>query len=201
GTTAAAWATRSGAAGVNRRACGAVIVRADRSPAPPAPHPFRLTDEQPCRATLTELHRNMFHGPLFQMLRTLDRYGKEGIEGTLTVQPRDRWFRSNPDPHIAIDPVLFDAAMHIIGAWHLEQPDWSGRILLPMGLRPGESFGPPPRLGGHMLVRGHNEEEPARQVRHGLEAFGSDGRMWLRLTGASYWRFYLPFAHVNFFGP
>ncbi len=25
--------------------------------------------------------------------------------------------------------------------------------------------------------------------------------MWLRLTGAGYWRFYLPFGHVNFFGP
>ena len=31
--------------------------------------------------------------------------------------------------------------------------------------------------------------------------FDPDGRVWLRLTGAGYWRFYLPFGHVNFFGP
>ncbi len=38
---------------------------------------------------IEDLRRNMFHGPLFQMIRTLDRTGREGIEGTLEVQPRD----------------------------------------------------------------------------------------------------------------
>ena len=55
----------------------------------------------------------MFHGPLFQMIRSLDRIGREGIEGTLEVQPRNGWFRSNPEPRVALDPVLIDAAMHI----------------------------------------------------------------------------------------
>src|SRR5262249_14863307 len=125
----------------------------------------------------------------------------EGIEGTLEVQPRDRWFRSNPEPRVAIDPILLDSAMHLLGAWHLEQPDWSGRILLPIGLDCLEFFEPPPPVGSHWLVRGHNEEETARQVRHGLEVFTSDGRVWFRMTGAAYWRFYLPFGDVNFFGP
>jgi hypothetical protein len=52
-----------------------------------------------------------------------------------------------------------------------------------------------------MLLRAHNEKETAREARHGLEAFRPDGTPWLRLTGAAYWRFYLPFGHVNFFGP
>ncbi|HSQ55681.1 MAG TPA: acyltransferase domain-containing protein, partial [Gemmata sp.] len=185
----------------NKVACEAVVVLADHYPEPPAPHPFHLTDEQHCRATVEDLRRNMFHGPLFQMLRTLERYGKEGIEGLLEVQPRDGWFATNPAPRTIIDPVLVDSAMHIIGAWHLEQPDWSGRILLPIGMQSLEFFSPPPPVGSFMLVRGHNEKETAREARHGLEAFNADGRMWYRLTGASYWRFYLPFGHVNFFGP
>ena len=185
----------------NRPACEAVVVLADRYPGPPAPKPFTLTDEQPCRSTVADLRRNMFHGPMFQMLRTLGRCGKEGIEGTLEVQPRTGWFRSNPDPRFVIDPVLFDAAMHLMGAWHLEQPDWSGRILLPIGMDRLEFFGPPPEVGTPLGVRAHNEEETARQVRHGLEVFRPDGPVWLRLTGAAYWRFYLPFGHVNFFGP
>jgi hypothetical protein len=135
------------------------------------------------------------------MVRSLDRIGREGIEGTAVVQPRDRWFRSNPDPHVVIDPVLVDAAMHILGAWHLEQPDWSGRILLPIGVQSLEFFSPPPAVGTSLFLRGHNEEETPRQARHGLEVFYPDGRMWYRLTGASYWRFYLPFGDVNFFGP
>jgi len=135
------------------------------------------------------------------MIRELGRIGKEGIEGLLEVQARDRWFRSNPAPAVVLDPVLIDAAMHILGAWHLEQPDWTGRILLPFEVRQLEFFGPTPPLGSRLAVRGHNEEESARHCRHGLEVFAPDGRLWLSMTGAGYWRFYLPFGHVNFFGP
>jgi hypothetical protein len=143
----------------------------------------------------------MFHGPIFQMIRQLGRHGKEGIEGTLEVQPRNSWFHSTLEPRVAIDPVLMDAAMHVLGAWHLEQPDWTGRILLPFEVKHVEFFGPTPDVGSHLVVRGHNEQESPRHYRHGLEVFAPDGRLWLRLAGAAYWRFYLPFGHVNFFGP
>ncbi len=179
----------------------AVVVLADAYPVPPAPLPFALTNETRCKSTVEDLRRNMFHGPLFQMIRTLDRIGDEGIEGTLVVHDRDKWFRSNPDPRVVIDPVLVDAAMHIIGAWHLEQPDWTGRILLPFDLERLEFFGPPPAPGTPMFVRGHNVEGSARHFRNGLEVFQPDGTIWLRLTRAGYWRFYLPFGNVNFFGP
>ena len=187
--------------GANKQSSEAIVVLADRFPEPPEPLPFQLTNEVPCKSSVEDLRRNMFHGPLFQMIRSLGRTGNEGIEGTLEVQPRDRWFRSNPDPRVAIDPVLVDAAMHILGAWHLEQPDWSGRILLPIGVSNLEFFGPIPEVGSMLLVRGHNEEETTRQARHGVELFAPDGRLWFRMTGAAYWRFYLPFGDVNFFGP
>ncbi|MBP3957467.1 polyketide synthase dehydratase domain-containing protein [Gemmata sp. G18] len=187
--------------GANKASSEAVIVLADRYPDPAPPLPFDLTDEVPCKSTIEDLRRNMFHGPVFQMIRTLDRTGREGIEGTLEVQSRETWFRSNKDPHYAIDPVLMDAAMHILGAWHLEQPDWTGRILLPFEVQKVEYFGPTPEIGSHLVVRGHNEQESARHYRHGLEVFDTQGNLWLRLTGAGYWRFYLPFGHVNFFGP
>jgi malonyl CoA-acyl carrier protein transacylase len=187
--------------GANKPASEAVVVLADRYPDPPAPHPFVLTDEARCVASVEDLRRNMFHGPLFQMLRTLDRTGREGIEGTLEVQPRTGWFRSNPDPRIAIDPVLLDSAMHIIGAWHLEQPDWTGRILLPFEVQRIDYFGPTPEVGAWLTTRAHNEQESARHFRHGLEVFDASGTLWMRITSAGYWRFYLPFGHVNFFGP
>jgi hypothetical protein len=187
--------------GADKPASEAVLVLADRYPEPPDPRPFRLTDEQPCQSTVEDLRRNMFHGPLFQMIRSLVRTGREGIEGTLEVQPRTGWFRSDPEPRVVLDPVLMDAAMHVLGAWHLEQPDWTGRILLPFEVTRVEFFGPTPPVGSRLVIRGHNEQESARHYRHGLELFGPDGRVWLRMTGAAYWRFYLPFGHVNFFGP
>ncbi|HEY3787969.1 MAG TPA: polyketide synthase dehydratase domain-containing protein, partial [Urbifossiella sp.] len=187
--------------GANKASSEAVVILADRYPEPPESLPFQLTNEVPCKSSVEDLRRNMFHGPLFRMIRSLGRTGDEGIEGTLEVQPRDRWFQSNPEPRTVIDPVLVDAAMHILGAWHLEQPDWSGRILLPIGVANLEFFGPIPEVGSLLRVRGHNEEETARQARHGVELFAPDGRLWFRMTGAAYWRFYLPFGDVNFFGP
>src|SRR5207302_4831060 len=38
-----------------------------------------------------------------------------------------------------------------LGAWHLEQPDWSGRILLPIGIERMEFFGPTPAEELHPL--------------------------------------------------
>jgi hypothetical protein len=187
--------------GANKAASEAVIVLADQYPDPPPLRPFTLTDEQPCRSTVEDLRRNMFHGPLFQMIRSLGRTGREGIEGTLVVEPRTGWFRSNPDPQVVLDPVLIDATMHILGAWHLEQPDWTGRILLPFEVQRMEFFGPTPSAGSPLIVRGHNEQESPRHYRHGVEVFDPSGRLWMRMTGAGYWRFYLPFGHVNFFGP
>jgi malonyl CoA-acyl carrier protein transacylase len=187
--------------GAGKPACEAVVVLADAYPPAPAPRPFALTDEAACESSVEDLRRNMFHGPTFQMITSLGRTGREGIDGTLEVKPRDGWFRSNPDPRVAIDPVLTDAAMHVLGAWHLEQPDWTGRILLPIGVKSLEFFGPPPPAGTRFSVRGHNEHEDARQVRHGVELFDANGRVWMRLVGAGYWRFYLPFGDVNFFGP
>jgi malonyl CoA-acyl carrier protein transacylase len=187
--------------GANKPGSEAVLVLADAFPGPQEPKPFQLTDEHRYGSTIEDLQRNMFHGPLFQMLLSIDRSGKEGIEGTAEVKPRDRWFRSNPDPRIVLDPMLLDATMHIIGAWHLEQPDWTGRILLPYEVQQMEFFTPPPAVGTRLVIRGHNEQESARHYRHGLEVFTPDGKLWMRMTGAGYWRFYLPFGHVNFFGP
>ncbi|MFO0806644.1 MAG: polyketide synthase dehydratase domain-containing protein [Gemmataceae bacterium] len=187
--------------GAEKPSSEAIVVLADRFPEPPPALPFELTNEVRCKSSVQDLRNNMFHGPVFQMIRALDRTGDEGIEGLLEVQSRDTWFATNKDPVTVIDPVLVDAAMHILGAWHLEQPDWSGRILLPIGVKDLEFYGPIPAPGTMMLVRGHNEEETARQARHGVELFHPDGRLWFRMTGAAYWRFYLPFGDVNFFGP
>src|SRR5262249_11971328 len=57
--------------GASKPASEAVVVMADDYAESPEPLPFRLTDEQPCKSTVEDLRRNMFHGPLFQMIREL----------------------------------------------------------------------------------------------------------------------------------
>jgi malonyl CoA-acyl carrier protein transacylase len=187
--------------GVNKPTAQGVVELSADYPEPPMLGEFVLSDGRPCKATLDDVYRNLFHGPLFRGMRSLDRYGAEGIEGTVEVLPRAGWFRSTPEPQLVTDPVLVDACMHILAAWHLEQPDWAGRILLPIGLKRIEFFSSPPPAGTMLRVCGLNEEESARHFVHGVEVALPNGRLWCRLHGAAYWRFYLPFGHVNFFGP
>lgn len=178
-----------------------VVVLATHHDAAPTFDDGPLVDERPCTVTHEVLYRNLFHGPLFQTVCSLERYGEDGIVGTVAVPTRDRWFASQPDPAVLLDPVLIDVAMHLLGAWHLEQPDWTGRILLPFELRRIEFFGPTPSPGTRLRCRSSNEQASARHFRHGLQIAYPDGRLWARLSGAGYWRFYLPFGQVNFFGP
>ena len=85
------------------------------SPAPPC-LPFRLTNERPSTLSVERTYHNLFHGPLFQGVRANLRSGDEGIESRVEVLPRDRLFRSVPEPDFLIDPVLFDVVMHPLAA-------------------------------------------------------------------------------------
>jgi len=97
--------------------------------------------------------------------------------------------------------VLLDVVMHPLAAWHLEQPDQSGRILLPVGVDSLEFFGAPPAPGTRLTIRGRVSETAVRSFVHDVEVVSPDGRVWARLNKAKYWRFYVPFARVNFHGP
>jgi phosphopantetheinyl transferase len=49
-------------------------------------------------------------------------------------------------------------------------------------------------------ARGRILAQSSRHFVHGVEAVDADGRLWCKLDGAKYWRFYLPFGDVNFHG-
>jgi malonyl CoA-acyl carrier protein transacylase/phosphopantetheinyl transferase len=192
---------RGGPDGGPATAAEGTVVLDDGYPEPPAVGDFPLSDERPSRFTLQELYRNLLHGPLFQGVCSLDRMGAEGIEAQVRVLPREGLFRSNPDPDWRTDPVLIDVAMHPLSAWHLEQPDQKGRLLLPCALGAIEFFGPRPAVGTRVTSRIRTEHVSARQFSHGIEMIGPGRRLWCRLSAARYWRFYLPFGDVCFHGP
>jgi hypothetical protein len=135
---------RSGGVMAGQTAAEGVVVLATAYEPAPALDDSPLAQQRPCTVTHEVLYRNLFHGPLFQSVASLDHYGDDGLVGSVCVPPRDRWFASQRDPAVLLDPVLLDVAMHLLGAWHLEQPDWTGRILLPFELRRIEFFGPTP---------------------------------------------------------
>jgi malonyl CoA-acyl carrier protein transacylase len=179
---------------------GLVILR-NEYPAPPPATSFQLTRERPSNISLTQMYLNLFHGPMLQGVRGTTRIGDEGIESAVEVLKRDQLFRSYPQPSFLIDPVMLDVVMHPLASWHLEHADLSGRILLPVGAPSIELFGPPAPPGARFLCRGVVSETTVRQFTHEVEVLTDDGRVWARMNGVRYWRFYVPFGRVNFHGP
>lgn len=177
------------------------VLLAERYPEPPPVGEYRLTNEHPSRIPVDIWYRNLFHGPLFQGGQPGGRSGDEGIEKEVVVLPRQELFRSDPDPRFLTDPVLLDVAMHPLAAWHLEFPDQSGRILLPIELDRIDLFGPRPDVGARFTSRASILATSYRHFVHGVDVIGPDGKMWCRIHRLKYWRFYVPFAKVNFHGP
>jgi malonyl CoA-acyl carrier protein transacylase len=171
-------------------------------PEPPSPEAFPLTNEKPCVFTPQQMYageRRLFHGPLFEALDSTDRQGDEGIEGHLRTLPHSGLFRSTPQPDLLLDPLLIDASTHLLGSWHLSQPDRRGRTVLPYELGSVTLYGPRPATGTRVKCRVRIENSSARQVGHRIDLLGADGALWCRIAPAEYWRFYWPLEYVDFF--
>jgi len=182
-------------------AAAGTVVMAPQYPVAPELKAAPLTDAHLPRPTLEQVYKSLFHGPLFQGVQSLDTCGENGIDASIRVLPRQGLFRSNDNPRFVFDPVFIDVSMHPTVAWHLEQPDQSGRILLPYEMKRIEFFGPCPAPGSSFLNRSRVAHASARQFHQDGEIIAADGKPWCRLIGVRSWRFYLPYGEVNFNGP
>ncbi|MFN4258612.1 MAG: acyltransferase domain-containing protein [Gemmataceae bacterium] len=178
------------------------VILGDRYPDAPEAGDFPLTNEGPCKYDPHQLYegeRRLFHGPVFQAVCSTDRQGEEGIEGHLQTLTHATLFRSHAAPRLFTDPLLIDASTHILGCWHLGQPNQYGRVVFPYELGAVEIYGPNPPVGTRMKCRVRIEKSSARQVTHRIEIIYPDGRIWCRLNPAEYWRFYWPQEYVHYF--
>jgi len=188
-------------AGSRSPAAQGIVLLAECYAEPPQGGDFPLTNEHPSPIPLDVMYKNLFHGPLFQGAQPGGRSGDEGVESSVVVLPRNRLLASNPDPDFLMDPVLLDVSMHPITGWHLEFPDQSGRILLPIELEKLELFGPRPEVGTRFTTRGSMLASSYRNFVHAVDLVDQDRKLWSRMHRLTFWRFYVPFADVNFHGP
>lgn len=63
----------------------------------------------------------LFHGPRFQAVTGLRRVGSKGIEADMTVLPTADLVAGLPDCVFQIDPIVLDAASHLVGYWVAER--------------------------------------------------------------------------------
>lgn len=166
------------------------------------PSQIEFTNERPSVISRERLYHSLFHGEMFRGIVENTRVGDLAIEGIGRVPQRHQWFASTTNPALLLDPVFLDISMHILCGWHLEQLDQSGRILLPFKLDRIEFFAPIPGPGTELIVRGGTDQETPRYMKHRIEVFDQEGQLIYRMSGAWYWRFYLPFqGKINFNSP
>lgn len=183
-------------------AAQAVVLLGTEWPLAPAVDDFVLSDEQPCPLGPPDLYRPgrmLFHGPAFQAVAPGGRMGRQSIEGYLRVLSHAGLFASCAEPELVLAPVVIDASTHLLGVWHLAQPDQTGRVVFPYGLGTVRFYGPRPAEGALLKCQVTIESSTDRQVMHRIDIFSAEGPLWCRLYPAQYWRFYWPQSCVRFF--
>ena len=168
----------------------------DHYPQPPTLDRFSLRGERTSKWATHSSKRlydeAMFHGPRWQGVASVERWGEDGMISTLQGLPTDEFFRSDPSPAFVTDPVVLDAAGQIVGFWTMEGLE-TFRMVFPYRVEAMEFYGPNPTTTPEKVpctVRselfGHN------LVRSDIDMIGPDGRLWMRLLSWEDKRFELP---------
>ncbi|MGH3929980.1 MAG: polyketide synthase dehydratase domain-containing protein, partial [Pseudonocardiaceae bacterium] len=161
-----------------------VVCLADSYPTSPAHTPLALHAERPYEQGSTGLYSSgrMFHGPRFQGVVSLDRWGEDGTEATLQTLPTHNLFASTPDPTLLTDPALLDAAGQLVGFWALEHLS-DGFTGFPFALEELRLFDASPAPGTPVRGLARIAFMSARHVRADIDLVGPDGHLLARLVG------------------
>jgi len=170
----------------------ATMVFGDAYPEPPAVVKFSLRGERPSRWTPERLYsEGMFHGPSFQGVASVDRWGEDGAEATLRALPADRLFRSTSHPSFITDAVLLDAAGQLVGYWIAEHLE-TGFNVFPYRVEALHLYASRLEPPGRAKCQARIALVGDKQVRSDIDVLGPDGRLRMRLVGWEDRRFDLP---------
>ena len=120
-----------------------------------------LDDAQPCRWAGHELYSTgMFHGPLFQSVRQVEGWSRDGIDATLFDPNLDGFLVDGATPPLALNPVLLDAVGQLAAYWTAQQvgtdfncfPSTIGRI---------ELYAPCPAEAHGLVLKGRQRPNDA----------------------------------------
>jgi len=172
------------------------MIFGDQYPEPPALDRFSLRGE---RASKWESYSSerlyaeaMFHGPRWQGVASVERWGEDGMVSTLRGLPTDKFFRSDPAPVFVTDPVVLDAAGQIVGFWTMEGLD-TGRMVFPYRIEAIEFYAPnPTTIPEKVPCYVRSELFGQNRMRSDIDMIGPDGRLWMRLVSWEDRRFELP---------
>ena len=158
-------------------------------PAPPAPMEQNYT--RPCPHTPAGFYATgpLFHGPMFQLMRSFTAMSDTHI-GARLVASGPQEHLGTPDASLVFEPLLLDALQQIVG-----YRGWlDGWFLMPVGMKRITRFGPPPHAGEEIRASVVYRRLDGRRVEADYEAYDSAGRLWVRIESLQAWRVLSPKA-------
>jgi malonyl CoA-acyl carrier protein transacylase/acyl carrier protein len=159
---------------------------------PPAAPALALKGERPSRWASDSLYREgMFHGPAFQGVVSMDRWGEDGAEATLVALPADGLFRGRDGRSLVTDPVLLDQPGQVVGLWTAECLE-TGFVVFPFHLEALHLYGPRPEPGTKLRCLARILLPGDGQVRSDLDVVTADGHVWARFVAWEDRRFDVP---------
>ena len=160
------------------------VIFGDTYPEPPPAGEFSLRSEQPCKfGTPGRFYpKAMFHGPSFQGVVSVDRWGENGVEATVRGLPDTELFQSVPNPSFVTDPVLLDALGQVVGFWIANFPE-AGFVAFPFGLKALHIYEPNLRPWERATCQARIVMAGDERVQSDIDLLGQDGRLRMRLVG------------------
>jgi len=173
----------------------ATVLLAERFPSPPEVAAVALRDGVPPRRLGGPGERlygeAMFHGPLWQAVRSIEAVAPAGARAGLEVLPRTGLLRGTGEPEFVLDPVVLDAAGQVIGFWAAEMLE-QAQVVFPFRLAALDLYGPPLPAGTQLACMAAIALEGEQLVRSDIDVLDASGRCWMRLTGWEDKRFAVP---------
>jgi phosphopantetheinyl transferase len=161
-------------------------------PQAPCKDALTLFKERPSKWSPHQLYTEaMFHGPSWQGVSSVDRWGENGSVATLAVLPAEGFFSSRKQDAFLTDPIVLDAAGQVVAFWTMEHLE-RGFMVFPYELKALHIYRK--RLPVHQKVTCEaqiNLTGP-QLVSSNIDLLDENGELWMRLEEWKDKRFDLP---------
>jgi len=175
-----------------------VLIFADAYPPRPDIKPLTLLGERDSRWRPETLYtEGMFHGPCWQGVRSVDRWGEDGILATFKVLPTNEFFKSGKNPLFVTDPVILDAAGQVVGFWTMEHLK-DNFLVFPYRAKKLHIYCPRPHADQEVRCQARIRLMDFNLISSDIDIMNAAGELWMRLEGWEDKRFDLPPAVLAF---
>lgn len=170
----------------------ATMLFAETHPKIPEQAEFHIEDEDSPPLSQDQFYPHaLFHGPLFQTVKSLNRYGRNGAVADLKGTGSEAFFKDIENPEFLSAPILIDGAGQVVGLWagcHLDD----NFVVFPISLEEVRFYAPAIPSPSQVECRLHTTLVGDEHIRSDIDLFNDNGALYIRLKGLQHKRIQMP---------